>query len=91
MLKSHVRPSGELRNNYPQMVDLLKEQDHIIITRNGKGEAVLIGMEVYEKFEAFVHAEYVARKLAEAEACSAKPDAIRYTMDEIRERLGLRK
>jgi len=73
MLRTHVYPSGDLRNNYPQMMELLKEQDHIILTRNGRGEAVLIGIDAYKKYEDFVHEQYIARKLAEAEAMAADP------------------
>ena len=73
MLKTHVRPSGDLRNSYPQMMDMLKEQDHIILTRNGKGEAVLIGIDMYAQFEEFLYEQYVAKKLAEAEAMASDP------------------
>ncbi len=89
MFETHIRPSGDLRNHYPQMVDLLKQQDHIVITRNGRGEAILMGMEVYGKFQEFLHEEYIAKKLAESEAYAARLDAKRYTIEEAEKLLGL--
>ena len=75
MFNVHVKPSRELRNNYAQLTGIIKDHDQIIITNKGKGEAVLIGIEDYADYEAYIHRRYVGEKLAEAEAAAAKPDA----------------
>ena len=66
MLKTHVRPSRDLRNNYAELAGMVKEHDQVIITNNGKGEAVLIGIEDYAQYEEFLHRRYVAEELAKA-------------------------
>jgi len=57
--KTQVRPSRDLRNNYADIVKLLKEHDHVIITNNGVGESVLIGYEDYEKYEEYLHRRFI--------------------------------
>lgn len=74
MYNIQVRPSRDLRNNYPEIRDILKEHDQVIITNNGKGEAVLIGIEDYAEYEEFLHQRYVQRALAEARAQADDPD-----------------
>ncbi|MEG0395434.1 MAG: type II toxin-antitoxin system prevent-host-death family antitoxin, partial [Oscillospiraceae bacterium] len=44
MLQTFVRPSRDLRNNYAEIARLVKEHDQVIITNQGKGESVLIGI-----------------------------------------------
>lgn len=71
MYNTFVRPSRDLRNNYADVIRSLKEHDQIIITNNGKGEAVLINMEDYAAYEEYLHFKYVNEKLEEAEANAA--------------------
>ena len=66
MLKTHARPSRNLRNNYAELASIVKENDHIIITNNGKGESVLIGIEEYAQYEEYLHRRYVEEELARA-------------------------
>ena len=63
MLNTHTRPSRDLRNNYRSMIELVKEQDQVIITSNGVGEAVLVNMDVYAKFEDFLHRGFIYEEL----------------------------
>ena len=63
MLKTHVRPSRDLRNHYSDVVKTLENHDHVIITNNGKGESVLISMEIYAEFEKFLHEHYIYNEL----------------------------
>lgn len=74
MLRTYVRPSRDLRNNYAELARLVKEHDQVIITNNGKGEAVLIGMEDYAQYEEFLHRRYVAQELEKAKAQANDPN-----------------
>lgn len=72
--KTYVRPSRDLRNNYAEIADIVKEHGHVIITHNGKGESVLIGIDDYAKYEEFLHCSYVVGELAKAKAQADNPD-----------------
>ena len=74
MFNTHVRAVRDLRNNYPEVAKIVRERDHVIITNNGKSEAVLIPYEEFVKYEEYLHVRYVKEKLAEAEAISENPD-----------------
>ena len=74
MFVTHVKAVRDLRNNYPEVASIIKNRDHVIITNNGKSEAVLISYDEFEKYQEFIHILYVKEKLAEAEAISDKPD-----------------
>ena len=74
MYTTHVRAVREIRNNYPEVAKIVKNRDHVIITNNGKSEAVLISFEEFEKYQEYLHVRYVKEKLSEAEALSDKPD-----------------
>lgn len=74
MFTTHVKAVRDLRNNYPEVAQIIRNRDHVIITNNGKSEAVLISYEEFEKYQEFLHIRYVKEKLAEAEALSDNPD-----------------
>ena len=74
MFTTHVKAVRDLRNNYPEVASIIKNRDHVIITNNGKSEAVLISYDEFEKYQEFLHILYVKEKLAEAEAISERPD-----------------
>ena len=63
MPKTQVRPSRDLRNHYADIVKSLKAHNHIIITNNGVGEAVLIGYEDYAKYEEYLHRRFIYEAL----------------------------
>ena len=67
MYMTHVKPVRDLRNRYPELSEILKKLDHVIITNHGKSEAVLIPYEEFEIYQEFAHRRYIAKKLAEAE------------------------
>ena len=71
MYNAHVRPVRDLRNNYPELADIVKKRNHVIITNNGKSESVLISFEEFSKYEEFIHMRYVEEKLTEAESRAA--------------------
>ena len=74
MMNTHVRPVRDLRNKYPELADIIKRHDHVIITNNGKSESVLIGFEEFKKYEEFLHYRYIEEKLAEAETQANDPN-----------------
>ena len=74
MFSTHVKAVRDLRNNYHEVASIVKNRDNVIITNNGKSEAVLIPYENFVKYEEFLHIRYVKEKLAEAEAIADKPD-----------------
>lgn len=75
MFSAHVRPVRDLRNKYPEVAAIVKNRDHVIITNNGKSEAVVIPFEEFAGYEEFLHIRYVKEKLAEAELAAADPSA----------------
>lgn len=74
MFSTHVKAVRDLRNNYPEVAQIVKNRDHVIITNNGKSESVLISFEEFEKYQEFLHICYIKEKLAEAEALSDRSD-----------------
>ncbi|KLU59992.1 hypothetical protein CEB3_c34230 [Peptococcaceae bacterium CEB3] len=74
MLNTHVRPVRDLRNNYPELANIIKQHDHVIITNNGKSESVLISFDDFKEYEEFLHYRYIEEKLAEAEAQANDPN-----------------
>ena len=89
MLNVHVRPVRDLRNNYAEIAEIVKNHDQVIITNNGKGESVLINIDEYAAFEEFTHRRYIAVKLEEAEAAAANPETIRFSHEEFWHTFGL--
>ena len=73
MLKTHVRPSRDVRNNYAELAGIVKDHDQVIITNNGKGESVLIGIDEYAEYEKYMHQRYVAEELVKAKAQADTP------------------
>ena len=87
MLKTHVRPSRDLRNNYAELASIVKDRDQVIITNNGKGESVLIGIEEYAEYEKYLHERYVTEELAKAKAQANDPDTKWSSHDDVWGRL----
>jgi prevent-host-death family protein len=81
MLNTHVRAVRDLRNNYAELADIVKKEDHVIITNNGKSESVLISFESFKKYEEFLHFRYIDMKLEEAEEQS-KESNVKYDSHE---------
>ena len=74
MFSTHVKAVRDLRNNYPEIASIIKERDNLIITNNGKSEAVIIPFEDFASYQEYLHIRYVKEKLAEAEAIADNPD-----------------
>ena len=63
MSKTQVRPARDLRNNYADIVKLLKQHDHVIITNNGVGESVLINFDDFADYEKYLHHRFIYNEL----------------------------
>ena len=63
----------DLKNNYPEVAQCVREHGRVILTDNGKSEAVIIPYDEFERYEEFLHIRYVEEKLAEAEAKAHDP------------------
>lgn len=75
MYNTYARPSRDLRTHYADVIRDLEQHNQILITNNGRGEAVLIGVEDYAEYEEFLHLRYVREKLAQAEQEAKDPGA----------------
>jgi prevent-host-death family protein len=82
MFAVHVKPAAEIGVHYAALVNALKEHDRIIITNEGKNEAVLIGMDDYAEYELYAHRRYVQQKLTEAETLAASSNAVWVSEDD---------
>lgn len=60
-----IRPVSDLRNNYPQIEKLVKENETVYLTKNGYGSMVILSLEKYEKL--LENKDYIDSKLLEAE------------------------
>jgi prevent-host-death family protein len=70
MRNIQVRPVRDLRNNYAEVETLIEAHDPVIITKNGRGAAVLLNIDDFAELEEYLHYKYVTEKLEEAEAAS---------------------
>ena len=82
MYKTHVRPVRDIRNNYAEIDKIVNDHDHVIITKNGRGTSVVIGIEEFSLYEKFLHQQYIKHKLDEAEARAKDPDTKWLTEEE---------
>ena len=93
MYKTFARPSRDLRNNYAELVRLVNDRNQVIITNNGREETVLIGIEDYREYEAYVHKKYVLAQLAESKKQAADPNTVWLSHEEVmgkfREKYGI--
>jgi len=67
MRNIQVRPVRDLRNNYAEIEAMLVGNDPVVITKNGRGSAVLLNINDFADYEEYLHVKYVAEKLKEIE------------------------
>ena len=75
MPNTQVRPVRDLRNRYSEIELFLKNHDPVIITKNGRGAAVLINIDDYAEVEEYLHIKLINEKLKEAELEAVKHNA----------------
>jgi prevent-host-death family protein len=83
MLNTHVRPARDLRNHYADIKKTLEQNDHVIITNNGVGESVLIGIELYAKFEEFLHHQFIYQELQKSKDKAGDPNVMRHDAEDV--------
>jgi len=83
MLKTRVRTSRDLRNNYADVVRSLEQHDHIIITNNGVGESVLIGIKDYAKYEEFLHYRFIYEELQKSKTTLDNPNVVLHNAEDV--------
>jgi len=88
MYHAHVRPVRDLRNNYPELSEMIKSNDHVIITNNGKSESVLISYDEFTKYEEFIHMRYVEKKLQEADTAASDSNTKWFSHEEFWDSVG---
>ena len=74
MFEIHQRPSRELRNKYPELAQLVRDHNDVVITNNGKVDLVLVNPADWEEFKEYRYHQYVLKKLREVEAVADSPD-----------------
>jgi len=83
MFNAQIRPARDLRNNYAEIRKSLEQNDHVIITNKGVGESVLIGIELYAKFEEFLHHQYIYEELQKTKSKASNPDVKLYDAEDV--------
>ena len=82
-----IRPVSDLRNNFHEISEICHSQGlPVFLTKNGRGDMVVMSIEEYEKREAILE---LYRKLAVAEKQLAEGDLVE--AEEVMERLRGRK
>lgn len=90
-METIVRPSADLRNHYNEISQECHEKrTPIIITKNGKGDTVVMGLQDYNQMRSELE---LLRTLAEAEedAVNGRVAPIQQTFNDIRNSLLERK
>lgn len=90
-METIVRPSADLRNHYNEISRECREKrTPIIITKNGKGDTVVMGLQDYNQMRAELE---LLRTLSEAEddVISGRVALMQQTFDDIRNDLLTRR
>jgi prevent-host-death family protein len=67
-----IRPISDLRNKAMEISELChRENQPVFITRNGKGDLVVMSQTHYERLQSLIE---LYRKLGEAESLDASPE-----------------
>jgi prevent-host-death family protein len=74
VVQAQIRPSRDLRNNYPDVVKTVKQHDFAIITNNGVGESVLISMEDFADYQEYRHQRYIYEELQKSKSKITDPN-----------------
>ena len=88
MRNIQARPVRDLRNRYAEIESLIENHDPVIITKNGRGTAVLVNIEDYAKLEEYQHVLYIEEKLRDAEQREAFPGIGRQSYKDVFRRLN---
>ena len=90
MSKTQVRPARDLRNNYADIVKMLKEHDHVVITNNGVGESVLISFDDFADYQEYLHHRFIYDELQKSKNEANDPSARLIAAADVFERIEQR-
>ncbi|MCL2020263.1 MAG: hypothetical protein FWG70_10990 [Oscillospiraceae bacterium] len=90
MHKTVTMPLYDIPGNYDTIMQTLNMRGQILVTRDGKEEAVMINAEDFAAFEEFLHTQYVCRELKKAEDYAANPNAEWVSADDFFKRAWMR-
>ena len=90
MLRTHVRPSRDLRNHYAEVAKTVSESDHVIITNNGRSEMAIINMDMFALFEKFLHQQHIYDELQKSKASLDDPNTVLHDAEDVFDRLEQR-
>ena len=90
MSKTQVRPARDLRNNYADIVKMLKQYDHVIITNNGVGESVLINFDDFANYQEYLHHRFIFDELQKSKNEANNPSVRLITAADVFKRVEQR-
>ena len=53
----------DLRNKTAEIMKIVENRNQVIITKRGRGAAVIVDFAEYEEYEKYIHEKYLERKL----------------------------
>ena len=77
MIETLARPTWDLRQNYQDLVEMVNKHDQVVIISNGACEMAVINMEIYAKFEDFLHRNFVYEELQKSKTKIKDPNTKR--------------
>ena len=78
-----ARPVRDLRNKYSELAKIANSGNQILITNNGREETVLIGVECFRGYEAYLHRKFIKQELAKAKKKAKDPNAKWFSDEEV--------
>jgi PHD/YefM family antitoxin component YafN of YafNO toxin-antitoxin module len=73
MFEIHHRPSRELRNNYRQLAQIVRDHNDVVITNNGEIDVIMVNPADWKEFKQFRYNQYILKKLKEVEIVADDP------------------
>jgi len=83
MLKTQVRPSRDLRNNYADVMKTLEQHEYVVITNQGRGDSVLIDLDDFAKYQQALHNEGIFAALQESKEMLEDPNVVLVPHDDV--------
>lgn len=74
MFEIHRRPSRDLRNNYPELAQIVREHNDVVITNKGETDVVMVNPVDWEEFKQYRYNQYILKKIKEVETVADNPD-----------------
>ena len=68
MLKTQIRPSRDLRNNFADVMKTLDQHDYVVITNQGRSNSVLSDQDYFAELQKLAHQQYIYNELQKSKA-----------------------